>query len=136
MSELQRDVGRGPRAREGRSLRSLHAFDRAVRRKDADAALRWAARLQYVPLDRALRLTLLLADQADPRFQAAARRFLIRFIVECETSLIHVKRLADALAHVNHGFYGSVAREGLDDLVGKLWKRDKDLFVEFNSLPD
>lgn len=114
--------------------RPLVAFDGALRRKDADAALYWAARLPQLPLDRALRLTLLLADQAHPKFQAAARRFLVRFTLECETSLLHVKRLADALAHLNHGFYGSYARQGLDDLVRKLWQRDKELLVDFNSL--
>jgi hypothetical protein len=96
-----------------------------------------------VSLDQALLLTLRLADRADPRYQPAARRFLVRFTLECETSLIHVKRLADALAHLRHPYFGPYAREGLDDLVGKLRAREgneaapdspPDLWVEFNSL--
>jgi hypothetical protein len=93
-----------------------------------------------------LLLTLQLADRADPRYQAAACRFLVRFILECETSLIHVTRLADALAHLRHPYFGPYAREGLDDLVGKLRAREgngetapdspPDLWVEFNSLPE
>lgn len=109
-----------------------------------------------LPLDRALLFTLRLADRADPRYQAAARRFLVRFALECETSLIHVKRLADALAHLHHPHFGPYAREGLDELAGKLRERERqrgrrpgssevdpdprrereDLWVEFNSLPE
>ena len=115
---------------------ALAALSRALRERDAEKALRYASQLPGLPLDRALLLTLLLADQAHPRYQAAARRFLVRFAVECETSLIHVKRLADALAHLHHPHFGPYAREGLDDLVGKLRARERDLWVEFNSLPE
>jgi hypothetical protein len=114
----------------------LRAFDRMLRRGDADRALIYAKRLPGLPLDRALLLTLLLADRAHPRYQAAARRLLVRFTVECETSLVHVKRLADALAHLHHPHFGPYAREGLDDLVGKLRTRERDLWVDFNSLPE
>lgn len=122
--------------REMERSRAVAAFDRALRRKDADGALRCATRVRALPLDRALLLTLLLADLAHPRYQASARRFLVRFTIECETSLVHVKRLADALAHLHHPHFGPYAREGLDDLVGKLRAREHDLWVEFNSLPE
>lgn len=122
------------------------AFDRALRGKDAVGALRCAARMRKLSLDRALLLTLLLADLAHPRYQACARRFVVRFTIECETSLVHVKRLVDALAHLHHPHFGPYAREGLDDLVVRLraherdlWERGlcgRDLWVEFNSLPE
>jgi hypothetical protein len=112
-------------------------MSRALRERDADEALRYASRVQGLPLDRALLLTLLLADQSHPRYPAAARRFVVRFALECETSLIHVKRLADALAHLHHPYFGPHARQGLDDLVGKLRERERrGLWIEFNSLPE
>jgi hypothetical protein len=149
MPELRRAANSQAAVRQGGAL---VAFSRALRRKDADSALRCAARVPSLSLDRALLLTLLLADVAHPRYQAAARRFLVRFTVECETSLVHVKRLADALAHLHHPHFGPYAREGLDNLVGKLRARERgqrpgaregdlccepnDLWIEFNSLPE
>lgn len=140
MPELRTPVGHSPsRHGPGRGrvrAKELAALGEALRERDAEAALHCASRVRRLPLDRALRLTLLLADQSHPRYPAAARRFLVRFAVECETSLIHVKRLADALAHLHHPHFGPYAREGLDDLVGKLRARERDLWVEFNSLPE
>jgi hypothetical protein len=115
---------------------ALAGLTKALRDRDAERALRCASQVRELPLDRALLLTLLLADQAHPRYPAAARRFLVRFALECETSLIHVKRLADALAHLRHPYLGPYARQGLDDLVVKLRAREHDLWVEFNSLPE
>lgn len=112
---------------------AMSGFERALREKDVDAAFACAAQLPGLSLDRALRLTLLLADRWDPRYQAAARRFLVRFTVECETHLLQVKRLADALAHVHDERYGPFARRGLYRLVGKLRRREDDLWVEFDS---
>ena len=112
---------------------AMSGFERALREKDADAALRCAADAPMLSLDRALRLTLLLSDQIHPLYEAAARRFLVRFIEEPEPRLFYCKRLADALAHVRHGFYGEAARKGLDELVWKLRDRER-LNVEFDSL--
>lgn len=144
MPELRTPLGHSPsrvRSSHGtdrptRRAQTLAALAQALRDRNAEQALRCASKVRGLPLDRALLLTLLLADQAHPRYQAAARRFLVRFAVECETSLIHVKRLADALAHLHHPYFGPYARQGLDDLVGKLRTRERDLWVEFNSLPD
>jgi len=140
MPELRSPVGlspssRGPGRARGRA-QALTALAEALRDRDSERALRCASRIRGLSLDRALLLTLLLADQAHPRYQAAARRFLVRFAVECETSLIHVKRLADALAHLRHPYFGPYAREGLVNLVGKLRAHEHDLWVEFNSLPE
>lgn len=149
MPELRPPVGRPPdlRPEATRQSRALEAFGRALRSRDCERALHCASRVRGLSLDRALLLTLLLADRSHPSYQAAARRFLVRFTLECETSLIHIKRLADALAHLHHPYFGPHAREGLDDLVGKLRAHERDLWVargrgpdnlwvEFNSLPE
>ena len=112
---------------------AMSGFERAVREKDAESALRYAAHLRTLSLDRELRLVLLLADRIHPDYEAEARHFLVRFIVEPEPRLFYCKRLADALAHVHHGFYGEAARKGLDELVWKLRDRER-LIVEFDSL--
>jgi hypothetical protein len=79
-----------------------------------------AGRLGYVPLRYAARLTLLLADQKHPKYEAAARRFLSRVIDELNPPLLEAKTLADALAHVGHYYYGPYARLALQDVVGQL----------------
>ena len=155
MPELRDQVARagnahrrqsGESRRASKQGRAVAVFDQSLRGKDADRALRCAARMRRLSLDRALLLTLLLADLAHPRYQASARRFIVRFTIECETSLVHVKRLADALAHLHHPHFGPYAREGLDNLVAKLRARERDVesaatsetdpWVEFNSLPE
>jgi hypothetical protein len=114
---------------------AVSGFERALREKDAEAALYCACNVPELSLDRALRLVLLLADQMHPRYEAAARRFLVRFIEEPAPRLLYCKRLADdALAHVRHGFYGEPARKGLDELVGKLRDREQRLWIEFDSV--
>jgi hypothetical protein len=118
----------------------LRAFDVAVREKDADAALR-AARLllerhsERLPLDRALRLTLLLGESWDRRYHAAARRLLARVLEEVEPPMLEAKKFADALAHINHpGDYRMPARDGLHDCIPQLQRLE--LRIDFHSLPE
>jgi hypothetical protein len=113
---------------------AMSGFERAMRVQDAEAALFCARQVPWLSLDRALRLTLLLSDQVHPLYEPSARRFLVRFIQEPEPRLFYCKRLADALAHVRHGFYGEAARRGLDELVWKLRDRQQRLLVDFDSL--
>jgi hypothetical protein len=113
---------------------AMSGFERALREQDAEAALCCARQVPWLSLDRALRLTLLLSDQVHPLYEPTARRFLVRFIEEPEPRLFYCKRLADALAHVRHGFYGEAARRGLDELVWKLRDRQRRLLVDFDSL--
>jgi hypothetical protein len=72
-------------------------FDRAVGDGNVDRAWNLAARLDPVPIDRALALTILMGRRADPRFEAAALRFLERFCAEAKPKLSNVSKVADAL---------------------------------------
>lgn len=72
-------------------------LDKAIERRDADLALRTAHNLRPLDLCRALRLTVLLGEREAPRFQAAARRWLVRFIEERRPTVEQIKRAADAL---------------------------------------
>lgn len=115
------------------SLARLHF---ALRAKDPDRSLEAAARLRHVPLRYALRLTLLLADKNDPRYEAAARRFMARVLIELEPPMLQAKKLADALAHVHDYYYGYPARLALQDVLGQLHRIGQRVDVGFNSLPD
>jgi hypothetical protein len=72
-------------------------FDRAIGGDDLDRAWLLAAQLDSVPIGRALALTTLLGRRGDPRFEAAALRFLERFCKEAEPRLDQVSKVADAL---------------------------------------
>lgn len=58
--------------------------------------------------------------RSTPKYEAAARRFLSRVLDELNLPLLEAKRLADALAHVDHHYYGHFARLALQDVVGQL----------------
>lgn len=86
---------------------SLSALHHAIRAKDADRALKVAGKLRRVPLRYAARLTVLLADMKHPRYETAARHFIVAFTEELEPPTMQVKKVADALAHVHHHYYGA-----------------------------
>lgn len=138
MSELRPSVARPDAPEAGQVVMlpgaAMTGFERAMRVQDAEAALFCAGQVPWLSLDRELRLTLLLSDQVHPLCEPSARRFLIRFIQEPKPRLFYCKRLADALAHVRHGFYGEAARRGLDELVGKLRRQEQRLWIEFDSV--
>jgi hypothetical protein len=113
---------------------SLSALHFALREKDADRCLEIAAGMEHVPLRYALRLTLLLADVKHPRYEAAARRLVARVLIELAPPMNEVKKLADALAHVHHYYYGTPARLALQDVVGQLHRRERSVEVNFDSL--
>jgi hypothetical protein len=91
-------------------------------------------RVEALWLSRALRYTLALSDRWDVNYEAAARQFLVRILVEVRPPLIQAKRLADAMAYVRHGYYGPFARAALEDVVRQLERRQAGLDVKFNSL--
>jgi hypothetical protein len=105
-----------------------------MRDRDAERSLEIARGLNYVPLRYAARLTLVLADCRHPLYEPTALRFLERTISEIRPPPIEVKKLADGLAHVHHGFYGWPARLGLQDVVGQLYRREASIQIEFDSL--
>ncbi len=112
---------------------SLSQLHHALRAKEADRALEIAAGLRYVPLRYAARLTVLLADMKHPRYEAAARRFLVLLIEEVEPPTLQVKKVADALAHVHHHYYSNFARMALQDLIGQLHERGREVDLDFDS---
>jgi len=113
-------------------------FEEAMKARDLDAACDAAGlvkrRQGAISLDRALRLTLRLGEGWDRRYHAAARRILIRVVDEVEPPMLEAKKLADALAHLNHPVYAVPAREALWENVDQLRRRE--LRVDFNSLPE
>lgn len=72
-------------------------FDQAIEETDVDRAWQLAADLDFVSIDRALALTMLLGQRADPRFEAAAVRFVGRFAVELKPTLAQISKVAQAL---------------------------------------
>lgn len=63
------------------AVASLTDLDRALRAPaDVDRAWSIAHALSHVPLDRCLRMTIRLAEAADPRYEPAARRMLVRVL--------------------------------------------------------
>jgi hypothetical protein len=89
---------------------SLSALNLAIRTKDAERALAISERLRHVPLRYTLRLAVLLADKDHPLYEEEALHVLEQTIRERRAQVLQVKKLADALAHVHHGFYGFWAR--------------------------
>lgn len=105
-----------------------------MRDREAERSLEIARGLSYVPLRHAARLTLVLADCRHRLYEPAALRFLERTICEVGPPLIEVKKLADGLAHVHHGFYAWPARLALQDVVGQLYRRESGIHLAFDSL--
>ncbi len=115
------------------SFTDLHS---ALRARDVERSLKAASALEQVPLRFAVRLVALLADEHDRRYDAAARRFLVRVVEEVDPKrapLIEIKKLADILAHVHHFFWQHEARVGLQEVVGQMHDRDVRLHLVFDS---
>jgi hypothetical protein len=109
---------------------SLWALDKALRDHDLEQACRRARQFSSLPLDRVLRLVLLMADRFDGRYESAARRFVVRTTLELQPPILQVKKLADCFAHVHDSRYGPFAKDSLRDVVGQLRRRER-LSVRF-----
>jgi len=105
-----------------------------LRDKDAERSLEIARSLRHVPLRYAMRITLLLAEERHPLYEAAARRVLVRVVVELDPPMIEVKKLADVLAHVHSNLYWYEAQLALHDVVGQLHRMARDVSADFDSL--
>ncbi|MFN8215154.1 MAG: hypothetical protein U0R71_01020 [Solirubrobacterales bacterium] len=92
----------------------LAIFDRAVSDRDVDRAFQAGRAAAPLPLDRALRLTVLLGHLGDRRYPIAARRFVARFAVEAEPTLKQVSKVADALDCIGITDELPMLREGAD----------------------
>lgn len=107
----------GPRSR-------IDLFDAAIAKRNLSAAWLHASEMGHVPLDRALRLTILMGELQDPGYERTARRFLVRFILEISPTLEQTRRIADALDQLRYGAMDipGAADTALKDLAGQLAK--------------
>jgi hypothetical protein len=117
------------------TVKHLALVDEAIEQGGLDEGFGYAALVPYLPLDYALRLTILSADARDPRFEPCSRKFLIGVLRDVQPEILQAKKLADCLAHVNHVVYGEFARDGLAGVVRQL-REDDPLDIPFNSLPE
>jgi hypothetical protein len=101
-------------------------LDKALERGNLRTA--WIAALEasYIPIDRALLLTILMGRDRAPGYERAARRFLVRFLQEVEPGLEQVKRAADALAVLGEP-EESLAQIEARKALGELAKHLKEL---------
>ncbi len=76
---------------------TLQRFRKALASGDAAGAIERAKGLSYVGLGDALELVRLLARKGDPRFDAAANRWLNRLVAERRPSLGEVQLATAAL---------------------------------------
>lgn len=90
--------------------------------------------MRHVPLRYAARMTALMADVKHPRYEAAARELIVVFTEDLRPPPIQIKKLADALAHVHHHYYGVFARDGLQDLIRQLHQERRPVEINFDSL--
>jgi hypothetical protein len=81
----------------GSPFNHTQRFDQGIRECKVELAWMSAKQIADLSLDRALSLTLLLADQRDERYERAAARFLARFVSEARPTLQQASKLADAL---------------------------------------
>jgi hypothetical protein len=78
---------------------SPHArFRRAIERRAVWMAEDAARELPNLPLEDALQLVHLYADRGSPKFEPAARRWLVRYLTEGTPSLTDVARVTASLA--------------------------------------
>jgi hypothetical protein len=75
----------------------LFDLDTAIARRDLPKAWYAAAGAGVVYLDQFLLITLLLGEEDSGSFDAAARKFLIRFMKEIKPSIEQVKTVSEAL---------------------------------------
>jgi hypothetical protein len=104
----------------------LGNFDRAIAEKRLDAAWANAIRVPHLSLDRALRLTILMAEEESPGFEPAARRFLARFMKEHKPSLGLVCMVVEALRRLEHPTLCFQARDQLEELAKRMAEQDLD----------
>jgi hypothetical protein len=82
----------------GVKMRGLYVdLDQALEEEDLPHAWMGAHERAYIHLHQALRLTILLAQSEVPKYEAAARKFLIRYMRETKPSLKLLVEVAKAL---------------------------------------
>lgn len=61
-----------------------------------------ARELPYLPLEDALQLVRLYAEHESPKFEPAARRWLVRYLTEGTPGLRDVAKVTAGLANLRH----------------------------------
>jgi hypothetical protein len=92
-------------------------FRRAIAAGQPSLALEAAGELPQLSLADALELCRILARAEDPRFEAAARRWLARFAEERRPRLNELLIAGAALAELGEVPWSKVARETLGQLL-------------------
>jgi hypothetical protein len=114
----------------GNAGTSSGRFDRAVRSRNATAALSAAAELPTMPLHRALELVLVLRAERDERFPRAASRWIERWLLETEAATVdEVHELAQAFVHVDDGYLCARLGAIFDARAQRALKRVSDQWV-------
>jgi hypothetical protein len=113
-------------------------FDEAVRDRDLPRAWKCAGRIPKTnfSLDRAIYLTVLAAEEHNPRFEEMAQHLIVKAIEDADPPLLQVKKLADALAHLHDEELGRYAWSGLIRCAGRLRDNYRGLEVDFDSLAE
>jgi hypothetical protein len=118
----------------------LGLVDEALEARDLQAAMRNAYLVPYLPLDRALCLTVLAGETSDPRFEPASQRFMVRVLEEVmkgslsmkKPANLQIKKLVNCFAYFHHSFYGSFARDGLQGLLRQLREEEEPIDIDFD----
>lgn len=96
-------------------------LDAALRRGDVREACALAKQFPGpLPLHRALELTILFGQNNDRRFDAAAKRFLARYVAETKASFKEIATVANAFGRLQHVGDMPGMHEGADVLLEEL----------------
>ena len=96
-------------------------FDRAIRGRNALAALSAAAELPRLPLPRALELVFVLRARRNEKFPRAASKWLGRWVAECPGATVDdVREISQAFVHRDDAELGRV----LARVFGQLEQRE------------
>jgi hypothetical protein len=101
--------------------RRLADFDRALARRDVEGCFAVGrASPGAVPLDRVMRLEVLMSEKDDPRFDPLARVIVVRFINGFDPSPLNIRKLADCLHCLDDRFIGTEAAAGMNRLADQI----------------
>lgn len=117
-----------PQVEGDETAKHLALVDEALEARDLQAGMRHAYLVPYLPLDRALRLTVLAGETSDSRFEAASQRFMACVLEEVRAGTLpikkpvnaQIKKLVNCFVYFHDDFYGPFARDGLQGLLEQL----------------
>jgi len=102
-------------------------LDKALERGNLSSAWFAATEAGATHLDQFLLITILMGEEGSPRYEAAARKFLARFLREVKPTLEQVKTVSEALYVIGDEEAFSPDRgnaaKGMTDLARQLRER-------------